>query len=412
MDKCVRCAYCQVGCPTYEMSFSETLSARGKIRLAQALMDGALEPSPRIAADFSMCLSCLKCADNCPAKIDTVALFQAARADMATTRGTSLAQKLILRHILPFPARLNILAKLAGLATVFYDNAPDMLARFFPFSVKGKRRVTPRLLQTNLRALVARGKGHGAPREGALRKVAYFSGCMTDLAYPDTGLNVMRQLEQAGVEVVYPQGQVCCGAPAWFAGDNDTARQLAMKNVEAFADLDVDAIVVSCATCGSVLSHALPMMLEADPRAAAVAGKVVDFQKLLVELGVERKLASIPGKGKLRVTYHDPCHLKRGMGVSAEPRILIKSLPNVEFVEMAGADVCCGGAGAFTLEHPEQSARFGQFKARAAQESGADIVVTSCPSCQLQLADAMSRAGLDTPVMSAADLVAMVMEKS
>jgi len=389
------------------MSYSETLSARGKLRIARALLSGQLKQSPRIAADFDMCLSCLKCVEACPAKIDTVALFQAARADMAAAGGMGIVKKLILRHVLPFPARLNFLAKLTGLATIFYDNAPDALARFLPYANQGSRRTTPRLLQKNLRSLVQHRHGQGAARGGALRKVAYFSGCMTDLAYPDTGLNVMRQLEKAGVEVAYPQGQVCCGAPAWFAGDNDTARQLAKKNIETFDGLDVEAIVVSCATCGSMLSHALPMIMEGDKRATALAEKVVDFQKLLVELGVEREFAKAPGGGKLRVTYHDPCHLKRGMGVSAEPRILIKSLPNVEFVEMVGADVCCGGAGAFTLDHPEQSARFGQFKAKAVEESGADIVVTSCPSCQLQLADALSRAGLDVPVMSTADLVAM-----
>ncbi|MDH5509125.1 MAG: (Fe-S)-binding protein [Nitrospinota bacterium] len=408
MEKCVRCAACQAGCPTYEISFSETLSARGRIRIARALLSGELKQSPRIAADFEMCLSCLKCAEACPAKIDTVALFQAARADLAAAGGMGIVKKLILRHVLPFPKRLDFMAKLTGLAALFYATAPNALARFLPYSSQGRRRTTPRLLRGNLRGLVQQRHHQGPARGGALRRVAYFSGCMTDLAYPDTGLNVMSQLEKAGVEVVYPQEQVCCGAPAWFAGDNETSRELAEKNVEAFCDLDVDAIVVSCATCGSMLSHALPMIMEGDKRAETLAVKVIDFQKLLVELGAEKEFEKSPGGGKLRVTYHDPCHLKRGMGVSAEPRILIKSLPNVEFVEMAGADVCCGGAGAFTLDHPEQSARFGQFKARAVEESGVDIVVTACPSCQLQLADALARAGLDTPVMSTADLVAMV----
>ena len=408
MEKCVRCAACQAGCPTYESSLTETMSARGRIRIARALIEGKLAPSARAASDFDMCLSCMKCMELCPARIDTVALFQAARADLAPQGRTGPLARFILRHILPHPRRLNILAKAVGLASMLYGAAPGFAARILPFSSGGKPRATPRLLQTNLRALLKNRTGPAAPRHGGLRKVAYFSGCMTDLAYPDTGLAVMEQLEKAGVEVLYPEAQVCCGAPAWFAGDNETARKLALSNLDALATLEVDAVVVSCATCGSMLSHTLPRLAADDPRAQKLAAKVIDFQKLLVELGAERALAGENSGRKLRVTYHDPCHLKRGMGVSAEPRTLIRSLPNVEFVEMEGADVCCGGAGAFTMNHPGQSAQFGAFKAQAVEASGADIVVTSCPSCQLQLTDAIQRAGLSTPVMHTAELVKLL----
>jgi glycolate oxidase iron-sulfur subunit len=411
VDKCVRCAACQAGCPTYESSLAETLSARGRIRLARALLEGDLKPSARVAADFDMCLSCMACMDACPAKIDTVAIFQAARADLAPIRGMGFVKRMILHHVLPYPVRLNALAKLTGMAALVYENAPEFLVRFLPYTFQGRRRNLPNLLQTNLRALAPTGgRGHGW--DGSLHRVAYFSGCMTDLAYPDAGLSVMRELERAGVEVIYPQEQVCCGAPAWFAGDNDTARSLVRRNIQVLGALDVEAVVVSCATCGSTLSHLLPTLADDPPAARKLAAKVIDFQKLMVELGMETVYKGMSGGRKLKVTYHDPCHLKRGMGVSAEPRALIKSLPNVEFVEMEGADVCCGGAGAFTLDHGDESARFGAVKAAALAKSGADIAVTECPSCQLQLTGALARAGVSMPVMSSAGLVDMVMKEA
>ena len=405
MDKCVRCAACQAGCPTYEASFSETLSARGRIKIASALLKGALVPSERIATDFDMCLSCMRCAQACPANIDTISVFQAARAEMRAIKGDNFIQDFIFKRILPYPSRLNVMAKAVGLASIVYDYAPDWLANLLPYSAEGKRRATPAFLQTNLRSRIAGMKNKPKPGpDGKRIKVAYFSGCMTDLTFPSTGVKVVEALEKAGAEVVYPEGQVCCGAPAWFAGDNDTARMLADRNMETFASLDVEAVAVSCATCGSVLKHILPRLAANKERAQAIAAKVVDFQKLIVSMGLERVIQKAGGQ-KLKVTYHDPCHLSRGLGERQAPRELLKSLPDVEYIEMDGADVCCGGSGAFALTNYETAVEFGKFKAEAVKNSGAAIVATSCPSCQLQLQDSLNRAGVDALAVHTADII-------
>ncbi|VAX16226.1 Glycolate dehydrogenase, iron-sulfur subunit GlcF [hydrothermal vent metagenome] len=408
IDKCVKCAACHAGCPTYVRSYSETLTARGKIRLAKGILEGKIGLSARVAKDFSLCLSCLNCSNVCPPSVDTLKIFTAVRSHIYEEKKEGRIEGFIHEQVLPYPKRLNLLAKLTGAASLFYRFAPKMIARYFPYAPGGKARVTPPLLHTSLRS---RLKEINKPTGGkTVRRVAYFSGCMTDLAYPDTGVHVVEKLNDAGVEVIFPKEQVCCGAPAYFAGDMETARRLAMGNIEAFRNLDVDAIIISCATCGSVLKHAYSQILPDDTGAKEIADKVVDFQNLLVEMGEEKKFKTADCSGeKLKVTYHDPCHLKRGLGVSEEPRLILKNLPGVEYVEMENADSCCGGSGAFGLEYYDMSMDIGKAKAQAIKQSGASVVVTSCPMCQLQLADALNRQGYDIKVKHTADLIDQVL---
>lgn len=414
IDKCTKCATCQAGCPTYESSISETLVARGKIRLAKGVIEGETELTGRLVNDFNQCLSCMNCQTSCPAGVGTMKIFSAVRAEIYEKKGPGLIAGFIFKYMLPHPGRLNILAKLTGVSALFYKYAPSWFAAFLPYSQGGVKRVTPDFLKRNLRSSVAEVNApYSTPIGKPVRRVAFFSGCMTDLAFPEVGLKVIDGLRRAGVEVLFPKAQVCCGAPAYYNGDINTTKELARKNIETFNLLNVDAIVYSCATCGSIVGETYRQLFPGDPEVAAFCAKAVDYQKLLVELSVETIIGSTDGTGrKLKVTYHDPCHLKRGMGVSKEPRKLLQSLPHVEFVEMEGADRCCGGSGTFGLKFYEMSMDIGKFKADAIKKSGADVVVTACPSCQLQLADALHRNGYDIPVLHTADLVEVALATS
>ena len=407
LDRCTFCAVCQAGCPTYQHSGSETLVARGKIRLAQAVMAGDLSLTERVANDFNQCLSCMNCSVACPAGVDTMAVFSAIRSEAHNERGGGIVEAFIFRYILPYPTRLNLLAKVVGFSSLFYKYAPGFLSKFFPYSAIGIRRINPNLLQKNLRASISEvNKVSFDTNKEPVKRIVYFSGCMTDLAFAKTGVKVVESLQKLGVEVVFPKAQVCCGAPAYYSGDMETARELAKKNVDALADIEADAIVYSCATCGSVIGNHYKKLLPNDAQAKLAAGKMIDFQKLLTELSVEQLFEDKKGAEKIKVTYHDPCHLKRGMGIDKEPRELLQSFPSVEFVEMEGADSCCGGAGTFGLQHYDMAMDQGKQKVTWIKKSGADVVATACPSCQLQLSDALNRFGHKIPVVHTADLVA------
>ncbi len=408
LAKCTKCASCQAGCPTFELSASETLVARGKIRLAQAVLNGNLDITDRVKKDFDTCLSCMSCRTACPSGVDTMAVFSAMKEEINHRDGSGAIASFIFKYILPYPWRLNLLAKIVGFSTIFYKMAPSFLSRLLPYSDGGIKRVTPDFLKINLRSKLSRvskASGSVPERPGRVKKVVFYSGCMTDLAFPETGKTVVEELTKRGVEVIFPKEQVCCGAPAYFNGDIETAKGLARTNIKVLSEIDADAIVYSCATCGSVLGETYPELFPDDEQVKKLAEKTVDFQKLLIELSAEKLLAGVTDGRKLKVTYHDPCHLKRGMGVSAEPRQLIKSLPSVEFVEMEGADSCCGGSGTFAIKHYDMGMEQGARKANWINDSKADVVVTACPSCQLQLADSLHRNGFDIPVMHTADLI-------
>ncbi len=405
LEKCTKCASCQAGCYTYELTASETLVARGKIRLAQGVLRGDLSISDRVANDFSQCLSCMNCQTACPVGVDTMKIFAAMKTEIRKEKGGGAISTFIFKWILPYPSRLNLLAKIVGLSSIFYKLAPNFLTGILPYSPGGVKRVTPDFLKRNLRSQVSENNPPVKTNGGRPKRVVYFSGCMTDLAYPETGVSVIERLQGLGAEVIFPKKQLCCGAPSYYNGDMETTKQLALKNIEVLKELKPDAIVYSCATCGGILGETYRKLFPDNNDVKELADKVVDFQKLLLELHIDASSGANESGDKLKVTYHDPCHLKRGMGVWKEPRELLKSLPNVEFVEMEGADRCCGGSGTFSLNYPKMSTDIGAFKANAIKKSGADIVVTACPSCQLQLSDALNRNGVKVKVMHTADLL-------
>jgi glycolate oxidase iron-sulfur subunit len=216
-------------------------------------------------------------------------------------------------------------------------------------------------------------------------RVLYFTGCATNYLFEDVGRAVIDVLQRLGVEVIIPRGQVCCGLPIFLAG----ARKMALKNIrqnlELFHRNDVDAVIVDCATCGAALkreyTHILEEMGESPEAAKALGRKVMDISQYLARFDLGKLLRPIAG----RVTYHDPCHLLRSQGVKEEPRNLLRRIPGVQFVEMAGADVCCGGGGTFQWEHPEVASGISSKKVQSIKETGASIVASGCPGCRLQI---------------------------
>jgi len=186
-------------------------------------------------------------------------------------------------------------------------------------------------------------------------------------------------------------------------GDIGAALRLARKNVAALERYE--RIVTDCATCGAALKE-YRHLLKDDPayrdRAEAVSARVADISEFLVKNG----FPGPPGAVPLRVTYHDPCHLVRGQGIKSQPRELLKAIPGLTFVEMKGADVCCGGAGSFCVTHPELSQGVGDVKAENVLATRADVVVSGCPSCLTQLRAVLRTRGASTRVCHPVELLA------
>jgi len=208
--------------------------------------------------------------------------------------------------------------------------------------------------------------------------------------YPELGLKVIDFLTKRGIEVIVPKGQSCCGAAIYFSGDFETGRMLADENVKAFKD--VDYIVTACGTCSSTLKDYqkyLPDNEEQQKRYEAFEKKVKDSTEFVMDVmkipPEEFKLKK-EFEGKV-ATWHDPCHLVRYQNIKDQPRAILKGLKGLKYVEMPNADLCCGMGGSFSVYHYDITKKIAGKKMDGIKATGADIVVTACPGCMINLID-------------------------
>jgi glycolate oxidase iron-sulfur subunit len=240
-------------------------------------------------------------------------------------------------------------------------------------------------------------------------RVAFFPGCVSDKIFPGVSEAAIKVLRRRGVGIFLPEDQACCGIPALASGDRQSYESLVRQNLRLFAGKGFDWLVTPCATCAATIKDIWPKLAEAFSPAerGQVAGlreKCMDITAFLVDvLKVEAPAATEGGK---TVTYHDSCHLKKSLGVAAQPRALLKSLPGYRFVEMPEADRCCGSGGSFTLYHYDLSKDIGQRKRDNIASVKPDAVAMACPACMLQVMDMLSQNGDATPVRHVVELYA------
>jgi glycolate oxidase iron-sulfur subunit len=231
--------------------------------------------------------------------------------------------------------------------------------------------------------------------------VAIFPGCAFEFFFADIGEDIVSVLARAGYEVIYVRDLTCCGLAVRSAGDVKTAQLMAEHNIEKLASFD--HIITGCATCGSTLKDYGKWFSNNDPRQSGArnfSAKVSDISEFLVKEGIPAQNVQ-----SVTVTYHDPCHMKWHQGISSQPREILRSIKGVKYVEMEGADDCCGLGGAFTLAHRDISLAIQDKKIQNIKDSGAQIVVTSCPGCLIQLRDGVRRNKLPVQVMHISELI-------
>ena len=222
-------------------------------------------------------------------------------------------------------------------------------------------------------------------------RVAYFYGCATHFFYGEVGEATVRALTGAGMELVIPREQMCCGMPMITAGAYEQALHNIQRNVRLFSRLDVDAVIVECPTCGSAFKKEIPYLLDhlglPSEEARILSEKTLDIHEFLSDHPILVPSSSAKGSRPLVVTYHDPCHLAKGQGIQEQPRNLIRSIEGIEFREMRKADACCGGGGSFQFDEPLISRSITEKKVASILETGADLVATPCPSCRMALSN-------------------------
>ena len=234
--------------------------------------------------------------------------------------------------------------------------------------------------------------------------MAFFAGCVADVAFAKLNKATIRVLTGNGCEVVVPSGQLCCGALAEHAGVRKTARELARKNIVAFGNERFDAIVTNAAGCGSTLKEYHHLFGENEPEYAAAQAfrsKVRDVTEFLAGLGLSAKLNPLA----LRVTHQDSCHLLHGQKVRAAPRLLLKAIPGVEFVELPYSDICCGSAGIYNVTQTQASLDLLAEKMEYAKKTGAQVIATANPGCVLQMRAGVEMQGTGQEVLHVVEVL-------
>ena len=401
--QCNRCGFCQVACPIFRSTGNESGVARGRLALLRALIEGRLQWSPELEEPLYDCLLCGACTSNCFPAIPTSDLVIKARSEYLDTVGRKSIHRLLFDKLLPYPKRLHLAARAVALGknSGMSELAGALgLLRIFGHDFARAEKILDRFpaqpLRSRFRPGVYQGQGHHL-------KVAYFVGCGIDTVSQAAGMATLALLRRFSSSV-YLLDNNCCGLPAWSYGDLAAARHLATRNLPLLDAGRFDAIVTDCSSCTSFIKKYPLLFTDNDPsgdKARDVAAKTRDVAEWLAAEVIPFSKA-LEGK---RVTFHDPCHASRGQKIVKPPRDLLRQMPGAEFVEMPEADWCCGGAGAYALSHFDLAMKVLDRKMENLKKTGADVLVTTCPACTIQLSYGVRRHGLNVKVQHLTEVI-------
>jgi L-lactate dehydrogenase complex protein LldE len=238
-----------------------------------------------------------------------------------------------------------------------------------------------------------------------VKSVQLFVTCLVDQFYPDVGFAVVEILEKLGLTVEFPQGQTCCGQPAFNGGFWDDARAMARHTIDILSRSEAPVVIPS-GSCGDMIIHHYPEILAGDPvyasQATELAGRTYEFTQFLVdELGVTDLGAHASGC----LAYHASCHGLRGLGIDEQPRRLLENVTGIERKQLAGADECCGFGGLFAVKMGDISGAIMQRKLDNIEASGADTIVGTDVSCLMHISGGLHRRGSKVRVKHVAEVL-------
>lgn len=396
-DRCVRCGLCLPTCPTYVETLVETSGPRGRIALIKAVAEERLDlTSPGFVHQMSECLDCRACEAVCPSGVEYGKILEPARTQIVRAQGPArswtarLGRAVLVGELFE---RLGLMRAAARLLK-FYQRSGlrDLVLRTGILRALGLQDVEAMAPRVSDRFFTPRGQRY--PANGTRRATAFLhAGCIMHVAFAAWNEATVRVLSAAGVEVVVPADQGCCGAITIHAGEMPRGRELAKRNIAAFERSGADVYVINAAGCGSALKE-YRHLLHDDPawanRATAFSARVRDVTEYLDEIGLPDGAL---GPVRAVVTYQDACHLAHAQRITAPPRRLLAQIPGLELREMTESSLCCGSAGIYNVTQPEMAQRLQRRKVDHILEVAPEVVATANPGCALQMRNGLDRSG-------------------
>jgi glycolate oxidase iron-sulfur subunit len=392
---CVHCGFCLPACPTYVSWGEEMDSPRGRIDLMRGVEEGTIALDGVVAQHIDACLGCMACVTACPSGVRYDLLIESTRAKVEEQVPRTPADRAfrgLVFALFPYPGRLRALAPLLWLTEKLGLRAliAGPLGRALPLRLRQLVTVAPPVaLGATFAPLAERTPAVGERRA----RVALVAGCVQRTFFPGVNAATLRVLAAEGCEVVVPRGQGCCGALSLHSGRLEEAKRFARALIARFEAEPVDAILVNAAGCGSSLKE-YGELLGDDPawceRAAAFAARVQDVNEYLATLAPRAPRRPLP----LRVAYHDACHLAHAQRVRAQPRALLRSIPDLELVEIPAGEQCCGSAGTYNLFAPAAAREIGARKVDNVLRVAPDLLASANPGCTLQIESLLAERGV------------------
>jgi glycolate oxidase iron-sulfur subunit len=384
---CVHCGFCLPTCPTYLLWGEEMDSPRGRIYLMKQGLEG--EPlDPTMVRHFDQCLGCMACVTACPSGVQYDRLIEATRAQVERRHPRNRRER-VLRSLVfglfPYPRRLRALRP--ALSAYQRLGARRAVQRLhLPPALAAMEQLLPPLTTVEPVAELTPAVGERRARVGMLL------GCVQREFFSGVNAATARVLAAEGCDVVAPRVQGCCGALSLHMGREDESIAFAKRLIATFESLELDAVVVNAAGCGSSMKD-YGWVLRDEPgwadRAAAFAASVRDVSEIMMSLGPRAVRQPLD----VTVAYHDACHLAHAQGVRAQPRALLAGIPGLQLREVTEPDICCGSAGVYNLLQPETARELGDRKAALVAATEADLVVSANPGCLMQLHTSLQRLG-------------------
>ena len=398
LERCSRCGSCMAVCPVYRETGEEGMVARGKLSLMEAHQEEELFHSRKFQELIEACLLCSGCVNHCANGVRADDLIQWQRSRLRQQGRTSWTARVATNFLEATGRWSRLLGQAGSLAQALLCKklpADSGLQLRFSLPVLSQRSYVPKLSDTSFLAMVS------GQRLGSGTKVGLFVGCVGNYIAPQISEAIVELLLRTGFQVIIPADQRCCGMAAWASGDTAAAAALAEHNSRTFLESGCRWVVSGCGTCSTHLRIRMPELLGEPAHDAArfFSQHALDLLAFITrELRPERIRRELKSPGPLKLSYHDPCHLRYHQAVFKEPRQLLALVPRVELAELPGGHQCCGHGGLFNVSNYRLSTRIVGRKMAQVKQVGPEALATSCMGCLLQLQEGNWRHGLGLTV--------------